>query len=127
MVGGGLVVGVAAFPGRWSAKELCLGKPERKGSEESPLTDTGNQVVKPFLRKEGVFQPTEVELEDAGHRVNVVVALVIGQRIFTSLEGIFDIVHFHLGTRHSKNPLVLKTIEINEPDAAFHNERDNLA
>lgn len=91
-------------------------------------------------------------------------------QLVTSLERILDIVHFHLGTRHSENPLMLKTygqqntesehpalhttdlffssskqkdtpkphrlhlnkdsmltVEINESDAAFHNERDNLA
>lgn len=90
-------------------------------------SDTRNEVVKPFLRKEGVFQPTEVQFQNTGHRVNIMVALVIGQRILTSLERILDIVHFHLGTRHSENPLMLKTIEIDESDAAFHNERDNLA
>jgi len=64
-------------------KRILLGKDLRKKEEESLLTDTRNEVVKPFLRKEGVFQPTEVQFQNTGHRVNIMVALVIGQRILT--------------------------------------------
>ena len=47
------------------------------------LTDTGDEVVKPFLREQWVLQTPEVELQYSSHRVDVMVALLINQRVIT--------------------------------------------
>jgi len=47
------------------------------------LTDADEQVVEPLLGEEGVLQTPEVQLEDAGHRVDVVVVLLVRQRVVT--------------------------------------------
>lgn len=47
------------------------------------LTDTRNKIIKSFLRKDRVFQPSEIELQYSSNWVNVMVTLVICQRIFT--------------------------------------------
>ena len=53
----------AAFSRKLVSQITLVGKKLRgKKKNHSPLTDTRNQIIKSFLRKEGVFQPTEVEL-----------------------------------------------------------------
>lgn len=47
------------------------------------LTDTGEEVVKPVLGEQRVLQTPEVELQHSGDRVDVVVALLIDQRVVT--------------------------------------------
>jgi len=41
------------------------------------LTDAGNEVVKPVLGEDGILQASEVELQDARHRVDVTAALLV--------------------------------------------------
>lgn len=72
--------GPLPFPGNWLVKQFWWEKTKKK---KISLTDTRNQIIKSFLRKEGVFQPTEIELQDTSDRVNVMVTLIISQRVFT--------------------------------------------
>lgn len=87
------------------------------------LTDAGDEVIKSFLWKQRVLQTPKVELQHPGHRVDVVVALLVNQRVITwktdrtslttsksttcqspdpsgdlltSLEGVLDVVDLHL-------------------------------
>lgn len=53
--------GATAFSRKLVSEIILVGK-ELLKKKKSPLTDTRNQIIKSFLRKEGVFQPTEVEL-----------------------------------------------------------------
>lgn len=54
--------GATAFSRKLVSEIILVGKELLKKKKKSPLTDTRNQIIKSFLRKEGVFQPTEVEL-----------------------------------------------------------------
>lgn len=45
------------------------------------LTDAGQQVIKPLFGEKRVLQATEVKFENASHRVDVVIILLICQRI----------------------------------------------
>lgn len=45
------------------------------------LTDGGDEVIKPLLRKEGVLQTSEVKFENSSHRVDIMVILIICQRV----------------------------------------------
>lgn len=47
------------------------------------LTDAGHEVVKSVLGKQRVLQTPEVELQHASHRVDIVVTLLINQRVVT--------------------------------------------
>lgn len=47
----------------------------------SALTDAGDEVIKPVLWKEGVLQTSEVEFENSCHRVNIMVILIICERV----------------------------------------------
>lgn len=47
------------------------------------LTDAGDEVIEPFLWKQRVLQTPEVELQHPGHRVDVMVALLVNQRVVT--------------------------------------------
>lgn len=47
------------------------------------LTDTGNEVVEAIFWKQRVFQSSEVKLQHSGHRVDVMVALLVNQRVVT--------------------------------------------
>ena len=47
------------------------------------LTDAGHQVVEDVLGEERVFQPPEVQLQDAGYGVHVVVILVPSQGVLS--------------------------------------------
>lgn len=47
------------------------------------LTDGGDEVQKPLLGEQRVLQASEVQLQHSGHRVYVVVILVVNQRVFT--------------------------------------------
>lgn len=49
----------------------------------SVLTDAGNEVVEPVLWKQRVLQTPEVQLQHPGHRVDVVVALLVYERVVT--------------------------------------------
>ena len=51
--------------------------------KDETLTDTGYEVMEDFLREEGLVEPSEVELQDAGNGVHVVVILVPCQRVLT--------------------------------------------
>lgn len=54
------------------------------GSKQTAvLTDAGDEVIKPVLGKQRILQTPEVELQHASHRVDVVVALLINQRVIT--------------------------------------------
>ena len=53
----------------------------QKGKQLGVLTDAGQQVVEPLLGEEGVLQTPEVQFENAGHRVDVMVVLLISQRV----------------------------------------------
>lgn len=91
--------------------------------EWTGLTDAGNEVVEALLGEERVLQASEVELQHAGHRVDVSVALLVNQRVvtcrwggggvndeqaargasgkgvrggLTSLKGVLDVVDLHL-------------------------------
>lgn len=55
--------GVTAFSRKLVSETILVGKYLKK----NPLTDTRNQIIKSFLRKEGVFQPTEIELQNASN------------------------------------------------------------
>lgn len=57
------------------------------GGNGAGLTDTGNEVVEAFLGEQRVLQATEVELQHAGHRVDVVVAFLVNQRVVTCMGG----------------------------------------
>lgn len=58
--------GPMPFPGNWLVKQFWWEKTKKK-KKKNPLTDTRNQIIKSFLRKEGVFQPTEIELQNASN------------------------------------------------------------
>lgn len=47
------------------------------------LTDAGHQVVEDVLGEERVFQPPEVELQDASYGVHVMVVLVPSQGVLS--------------------------------------------
>ena len=47
------------------------------------LTDAGHQVVEDVLGEVRVFQPPEVQLQDAGYGVHVVVILVPSQGVLS--------------------------------------------
>lgn len=47
------------------------------------LTDAGDQVIEPFLWEQRVLQTPEVELQHPGHWVDVMVALLVNQRVVT--------------------------------------------
>lgn len=106
------------------------------GSKQTAvLTDAGDEVIKPVLGKQRILQTPEVELQHASHRVDVVVALLINQRVITwtretnesntslhtfrssssrrltSLEGVLDIVDLHLWPWHPKYALMLETCQ----------------
>lgn len=49
------------------------------------LTDAGQQLIEPLFGEKRVFQTTEVKFENAGHRVDIVVILIVCQRV-VSLE-----------------------------------------
>lgn len=51
------------------------------------LTDTGDEVVEAIFRKQRVLQPSEVQLQHSGHRVNVMVAFLVNQRVVTLKGG----------------------------------------
>lgn len=47
------------------------------------LTSCGYEVKETLLGEQWIFKPPEVELEDPGHRVDVMVSLIVHQRILT--------------------------------------------
>lgn len=47
----------------------------------SVLTDAGEQIVEPLFGEQRVLQTPEVELENAGHRVDVMIVLIVCQRV----------------------------------------------
>lgn len=51
------------------------------------LTDAGDEVIKPVLGKQRVLQTPEVELQHSSHRINVMVAFLVNQRIVTWTRG----------------------------------------
>lgn len=57
----------------WPRSELAVGV----------LTDAGHQVVEDVLGEERVLQPPEVQLQDAGYGVHVVVILVPSQGVLS--------------------------------------------
>ena len=72
------------------------------------LTDTGNEVVEPFLGKEGVLQPPEVELQHTGHRVDVMVILLVNQGVVTlATERRTWLVSFPLTWKHKYDDLTV--------------------
>ena len=61
-------------------------KTHRTDQKDETLTDTGYEVMEDFLREEGLVQASEVELQDAGDGVHVVVILVPCQRVLTYIR-----------------------------------------
>lgn len=51
------------------------------------LTDAGDEVIEPVLGKQRVLQTPEVELQHSSHRINVMVAFLVNQRIVTCMRG----------------------------------------
>lgn len=45
------------------------------------LTDAGQQVIEPLFGEKRVLQTTEVKFENASHRVDVMIVLIIRQRV----------------------------------------------
>lgn len=45
------------------------------------LTDAGQQLIEPLFGEKRILQTTEVKFEDASHRVDVMIILIIGQRV----------------------------------------------
>lgn len=45
------------------------------------LTDTGQQIVESFFGEKRVFQTTKVKFENSSHRVDVMITLIICQRV----------------------------------------------
>lgn len=45
------------------------------------LTDAGQQIIEPLFGEKRVLQTTEVKFENASHRVDVVIILIIRQRV----------------------------------------------
>jgi len=107
-------------------------------SDWSVLTDAGDEVIEPLLGEQRVLQAPEVKLQHSSHRVDVVVALLVNQRVvtwttaksesatpplphptlsvtrpprrtlLTSLEGVLDVVDLHLRARHPEYALMLE-------------------
>lgn len=59
------------------------------------LTYSRYQILKPFLRKEGVFQSSEIQLQDSSHWINVPFILIISKGIFTCPENSFHFQHYY--------------------------------
>lgn len=55
--------------------------------ETLALTDAGDEVVKSFLGEQRVLQTPEVELQHACHRVDIMVVLLVRQRVVTWSRG----------------------------------------
>lgn len=53
------------------------------GQQTQVLTDAGDEVVEAFLWKQRIFQTPEVKLQHSGHRVDVMVAFLVHQRVVT--------------------------------------------
>ena len=83
MVRGGYAEGGRCLSRKLVSETILVRKEFKK---KNPLTDTRNQIVESFLRKEGVFQPTEIQLQNASNGVNIMVTLVISQRVFTYIK-----------------------------------------
>ena len=49
----------------------------------APLTGGGDELEEQLLGEQGVLQTPEVQLQDPGHRVDVVVALVVHQGVLS--------------------------------------------
>lgn len=47
------------------------------------LTDCGDQIKEALLGEKRVLQPSEIQLENASHRVDVMIALIINQWVLT--------------------------------------------
>lgn len=47
------------------------------------LTDGGDQIQEALLGEKRVLQPSEIQLENASHRVDVMIALIINQWVLT--------------------------------------------
>lgn len=45
------------------------------------LTDTGQQIVESLFGEERIFQTTKVKFENTGHGVDVMIALIVCQRV----------------------------------------------
>lgn len=52
-------------------------------SPEMRLTGCGYEVEETFFREQWVFQPSKIQLQHASHRVDVVITLIIHQRVLT--------------------------------------------
>lgn len=58
------------------------------------LTDAGDEVIEPVLGKQRVLQTPEVELQHSSHRINVMVAFLVNQRIVTCMRGRREILKY---------------------------------
>lgn len=45
------------------------------------LTDAGEQIIEPLFGEERVLQAPEVKFENASHRIDVMIVLIIRQRV----------------------------------------------
>lgn len=45
------------------------------------LTDAGEQIIEPLFGEERVLQTPEVKFENTSHRVDVMIILIIRQRV----------------------------------------------
>lgn len=45
------------------------------------LTDAGQQIIEPLFGEKRVLQTTEVKFENAGHWVDVMIILIVRQRV----------------------------------------------
>lgn len=63
----------------WLPAAVARSQPEGR----AVLTDTGHQVMKDVLGEQGVFQPTEVKLQDACYGIHVMVILIPSQGVLS--------------------------------------------
>lgn len=84
------------------------------------LTGCGHEVEETLLGEQWVFQTPEVELKNACHRVDVMITLIIHQRILSSFKCILNVIDFDLGAWNSKYTLLLKTIQIDVSNTALN-------
>ena len=76
--------------------------------------------------EDGLPELPEVELEDAGHRVDVGGVGHVGQRVVAALEAVTEVVDLHLRSGHAEDPVVVQPVKVDYPHAASDDERDIL-
>merc|ERR1719510_1295011 len=85
-----------------------------------------HKLVKVLDREYRLPEFPEEELHDTTHRIDITGISHICQGVLASLKCLTKVVYFNLRTRHSENSLMMKTIKIDDSDAALDDDRNLL-